>query len=217
MNYIAHLLLAEPNVEHRIGSLLADFTVGTIDTMRERFGENIAAGILHHREIDRFTDTNPMVLNAIDAIKDDFGLYSGIVTDVVFDHYLLRHWPRYTHLSIESFLDSVYQTLAFAVSDKNVYPSQFMQVVERLIAKRWLASYLLIENVGVALKRVGERFSHQTPLENALPGILANYETLETCFLAFFPKLVTFSEAYLDDKRPSYTEFSMDSRALSHS
>ena len=210
MNYIAHLLLAEPTVDHRIGSLLADFTIGTIDAMQARFGIVIAAGIRHHREIDRFTDTHAMVTHAIDAIKDDFGLYSGIVTDVVFDHFLLRHWSKYSRVPMDDFLDGVYQTLELAVQDGNVYPERFMQVVSRLLARRWLSSYQQIEMVGVALNRVSERFSHHTPLENALPGILASYETLETCFLAFFPELMAFSKAYLDDLGPALSGSGLD-------
>ena len=57
MNFLAHLFLAEPTDESRIGGILADFTVGRIEELRKRYGPGIARGIQRHRDIDRFTDS----------------------------------------------------------------------------------------------------------------------------------------------------------------
>lgn len=192
MNYVAHLFLANPTDEHRIGSLLADFSVGTMSRVRQRYGKRIAEGVRHHRAIDRYTDAHPSVVRAVEAIKGDFGLYSGIIVDVVFDHFLLRHWHRYSEQPPEQFFDEVYRSLAR--TDWS-YPKRYALVVERMLEKRWLASYVHIENVGVALRRMSERLSRPSPLRNALPMIQASYQTLEACFLDFFPELMAFAKA----------------------
>lgn len=195
MNYVAHLFLARPTDEHRIGSLLADFTVGKIESLRERYGEGIAAGILHHREVDRFTDTHPEVGRAMDALQEGYGLYASIMVDVVFDHFLLEHWQRFASLGMDEFFDEVYRSLA---REDWEFPPRYSFVVQRMLEKRWLASYRHLDNVAFALRRVGERFNRPTPLDNALPGLHAQYRTLESCFLTFFPELMIFSVAYLE-------------------
>ena len=76
MNYVAHLFLAEPSDEHRIGSLLADFTVGTIATMRSRYEDQIASAYVQ------------MHINRKDTIFASFVFYgsqNGLYT---------RHIPR---------------------------------------------------------------------------------------------------------------------------
>ncbi len=198
MNYVAHLFLAEPTDEHRIGSLLADFGVGPLDTVRKRYGAGIAAGVRHHREVDRFTDSHPIVGAAADCLKDDYGLYSAIIVDVVFDHFLLRHWGRFAPMPVHRFFDSVYRSLSRTDWE---YPSRYKAAVSGMLEKRWLGSYIELEKVAFALKRIGARLSRPTPLSDTLPGIRHSYETLEACFLGFFPDLLGFSRSMLDADR----------------
>ena len=190
MNYTAHLFLAEPTDEHRVGSLLADFTVGPLKILCKRYSADIVSGIAHHRTVDRFTDTHETVLSAVDALAPDFGLYASIVTDVAFDHFLLKHWRRYTDESADRFLDGVYRSLAAVSGD---FPERFVQVVDGLVERRWLASYIDLESTAYALKRIGMRFSRPTPLADALPGLRRSYPTLERTFLTFFPDLLTYA------------------------
>ena len=190
MNYTAHLFLAEPTDEHRVGSLLADFTVGTLETLRERFSPDIVSGIAHHRAVDRYTDTHKTVIAAVDALTPDFGLYASIVADVAFDHFLLKHWQCYTDESSDRFLDCAYRSLAAVQGD---FPKRFVQVIDGLVERRWLASYIDLESTAYALKRIGMRFSRPTPLADALPGLRRHYSTLETAFLTFFPDLHTYA------------------------
>ena len=192
MNYVAHLFLAEPSDEHRIGSLLADFTVGTLDALRTKYSETIVAGIEHHRAVDRFTDTHRDVERALDGLKDRFGLYAGIVTDVVFDHFLLKHWRRFSDVPTEVFFDAVYKSLD---RWEWPYPERYTRVVTGIIEKRWLSSYIDLHSVSYALKRVGMRFPRPTPLVDTYDAISENYALLDDTFLSFFPELTAFSMA----------------------
>ena len=62
MNYLAHLLLAEPSREGLLGSLLGDFVKGPLG---DRYPEQLRRGIVLHRAIDSFTDAHPMHLSLI--------------------------------------------------------------------------------------------------------------------------------------------------------
>jgi acyl carrier protein phosphodiesterase len=64
-----------------------------------------------------------------------------------------------------------------------------------MLARRWLETYHLLENVAYALMRVGQRFSQPTPLADALPGMQAHYRNLEADFLAFFPELIEYARS----------------------
>ena len=192
MNYLAHLFLAAPEDEYRIGSILADFTMGTIDDLRGRYGDKIACGIRHHRDIDRFTDSHPVVAHSVDALRGDYSAYSGIIVDVVFDHFLLKYWERFSTIPAETFMDAAYRSLDCWDWE---FPPRYQRVIAHLVEKQWLDSYRQLENVAYALARVGERFPRETPLDNTLPGLRGAYDLLEADFLSFFPELMTFAAA----------------------
>jgi acyl carrier protein phosphodiesterase len=204
MNYVAHLYLAKSTDEHRIGSLLADFTVGPLDALRRKYSDDIVEGIAHHRAVDRFTDTHDDVARALDGVKHHFGLYSGIVVDVVYDHFLLKHWARYAEIPTERFFDTVYRSLA---RWEWPYPERYRRVVTRLIEHRWLASYSDLRMVSYALKKVGTRFSKPTPLDDTFPAIKENYRLLEETFLTFFPDLVTYAKALTEQNDTAHLTF----------
>ncbi len=191
MNYLAHLFLCEDTDEGRIGSLLADFTVGTIKDLEARFGEAISRSIRHHREVDRFTDTHPAVIHSVEALGQAYGLYSGIVLDVVFDHFLLRHWDSFSSKKKEAFYDVSYGSLA---RDDWDFPERYQTVVQRLVERRWLNMYYELDNFKIALARIGERFDRETPLNGDIQGIRDNYSLIEKDFLSFFPQLMVFSD-----------------------
>lgn len=191
---LAHLFLARTTREGRVGSLLADFTNGTIADLARRFSPAVAESILHHREVDRFTDTHPAVNASSRALAGSYGLYSGIVVDVVFDHFLLRHWGRYTREDRGVFYDSIYSDLGSALGIPGL-PERFRRVVCGLVERRWLEMYLDLDKLGIALARIGERFPRTTPLDGSVGGIRSCYGVLEDGFLSFFPELIEFFDS----------------------
>ncbi|MBN2525325.1 MAG: DUF479 domain-containing protein [Deltaproteobacteria bacterium] len=194
MNFVAHLFLAPCNDAFRVGSILADFTVGRMNELEQRFGTDIGLGIRHHREVDRYTDCHDVVMACVNEVQESFGIYASIVTDVVFDHFLLLNWRKYTAISKAVFFASIYQSLTLT---HPAYPERYTAVVQRMLERRWLRTYEDLENVAFALMRVGERFQRKTPLANALPGLRAHYDAMESCFLRFFPQLQRFSDSVI--------------------
>ena len=61
MNYLAHLHLGGPRPGDLLGSLYGDFVKGPL---QGRWPAEIEAGIRLHRQIDAFTDSHPLVLQA---------------------------------------------------------------------------------------------------------------------------------------------------------
>lgn len=85
MNYLAHAYLSFNNPEILAGNLVSDFVKGR---KKLDFPEGIQKGIVLHRDIDNFTDTHETTRRAKVFFKPAYGLYSGALTDVVYDHYL---------------------------------------------------------------------------------------------------------------------------------
>ncbi|MCP4396424.1 MAG: DUF479 domain-containing protein [bacterium] len=191
MNYVAHLFLTDPSDESRIGSILADFSVGRIEDLRRKFGPKIAKGIQEHREIDRFTDTHKHVLHSIDCLRPEHGIFSGIIVDVCYDHFLIKHWHRYSQEPVEDFLESAYCSLSRNGWD---FPPRYQNAIGHMVRHKWLISYREIDNVGYALSQIGTRFSHKTSLDWAIHAIKTCYDVLEEDFLRFFPDLMSFVE-----------------------
>ncbi|MEB3179870.1 MAG: DUF479 domain-containing protein, partial [Nostocaceae cyanobacterium] len=76
MNWLAHLLLSEYNVEHRLGNLLADLVKGSA---RQELNPRIQQGIACHQAIDTFTDQHSVVHRSKQRISDHYRRFSSIL------------------------------------------------------------------------------------------------------------------------------------------
>lgn len=192
MNYLAHAFLSRSSPELLIGGLLGDFVKG-----RERlqqYSPAVRAGILLHRAIDRYTDAHPTVHTSCALISSARRRFAGILVDVFYDHFLARHWLRYTEQPLEDFTRQVYATLLPHTAS---YPERLQRLLPRMAADDWLASYAEIESVDAALHGIArrfQRFPRAAVLADGVQELLHNYAALERHFLGFFPELLGFVE-----------------------
>lgn len=197
MNFLAHLFLAEPTDESRIGGILADFTVGRIETLEARYGPGIARGIQLHRDIDRFTDSHPAVRSSVACLQPAQGMFAGIVVDVVYDYYLLKHWHQFTDEPPDVFLERAYASLRRMEWD---FPPTYQAVVGRMLEGHWLPSYGTLEGVHYALFRMSERLKSRFPkgtnLHRAIECIHRCYKVLDRDFLIFFPEVIALTQEF---------------------
>jgi acyl carrier protein phosphodiesterase len=119
---------------------------------------------------------------------------AGILVDVFYDHFLARHWLRYTEQPLEDFTHQVYTTLLPHMAS---YPERLQRLLPRMAADDWLASYAEIESVDAALHGIARRFQRYpraVVLADGVQELLLNYAALEQHFLDFFPELLGFVE-----------------------
>ena len=93
MNHLAHLVLAGPNPDHRLGALLGDHVKGRLALQTLPAG--LRSGVVLHRRIDAWTDAHPVVLDLARGLDPPWRRYSGVILDVLFDAMLVRNWCRY--------------------------------------------------------------------------------------------------------------------------
>ena len=85
VNYLAHAYLSFGIPDVVVGNLISDFIKGK---KQLEYPDSIRKGITLHRAIDTFTDTHPVTRHAKSYFRAVYGLYSGALVDVAYDHFL---------------------------------------------------------------------------------------------------------------------------------
>ncbi len=190
MNWLAHLFLAAPDVESRLGNLLGDLVKGKA---RKSLPSGLKKGLDCHQAIDIFTDSHPVVQQSKQLIDSRYRRFSGILVDVFYDHILAKNWGLYSSISLEQFTQEIY-------FDFNNYleliPPYAREVIKRARAENWLLSYREIRGIELTLQRISWKFSRRRKkaydLCPAIEELKKNYIELEKDFLVFFPELRTY-------------------------
>ena len=169
MNHLAHLYLSPPSVEARVGNLLGDFARG-IDP--DQLPAEVRRGLDNHRAVDAFTDQHPDVRAAKRLFSSKRRRFAGVALDVLFDHYLLRHWEAFSTTPKADFIQEVYRDLE---DGRHLMPERMARVTRRMVEDDWLEAYEDLSNIGYALDRVAGRIR----FSNEFAGIIEEIRPLD--------------------------------------
>lgn len=103
MNFLAHIYLSGNNEMITIGNFMAD---GIRGETYKKYPVDIQKGILLHREIDTFTDAHPIVRQSTKRLHKNYGHYSGVIVDILYDHFLAKNWSAYSPVLLNSFVET---------------------------------------------------------------------------------------------------------------
>ncbi|MGF1738283.1 ACP phosphodiesterase [Photobacterium satsumensis] len=183
MNFLAHLHLAQQCNSHLAGNLLADFVRG--DPYRQ-FNQDIADGIKLHRFVDSYIDAMPEVRNCRQLFGSDTRRVSGIALDMVWDHFLARHWQQFHPLTLPEF---VRETRAEVEQYQHNMPENYLLTMNRMWQQNWLLQYQYPESLETSLTRMANRRPklHQLALTPAV--LMVNYSKLEQQFFVIYPQV----------------------------
>ena len=192
MNFLAHFLLAEGSSETLAGNFLGDFIKGPISDAD--FPPGIVQGIRTHRSVDAFADRHPITSASRKRFTQKFRRISGIIIDLVYDHYLSRNWSTFSSDEITTFIARSYNAVE---NYGHLMPSHLSAVIPTMREQNWLDETRSLNG----LERIFYRMSHRSPIlsimRDARHEVEQNFEALEDDFLQFFPELVT----YVHDRR----------------
>jgi acyl carrier protein phosphodiesterase len=187
MNWLAHVYLSPPDVEFRLGNLLADLV-----KRNERTGLPPAflAGIEQHQAIDSFTDFHPVVHRSRGRISSNYRRFAGILVDVFYDHFLATDWDQYASEPLSEFTTKLYAEVRVRSSE---LPEEAQQAMQRLIAGDILGSYRTIAGIEASLRRVSirleSRIGRDMQLEKAIGELTTQLDGFRDDFREFFPQL----------------------------
>ena len=117
--------------------------------------------------------------------------YAGILIDLSFDHFLTRHWTRYSDLPLSSFNQQVYTILD---THSHLLSTRAGVMAQRLQEFNILDRYHDWNTVTETASRVGQRFKRGNPLSDTKPLLQPLIPELETAFLNFYPQLINFCQ-----------------------
>jgi len=186
MNFLAHLFLSGESEKIIVGNFMADYVKGR---KYENYKADIQKGILLHRSIDSYTDSHPLVSHSGQYFREVYRKYAGVITDVVYDHFLAKNWERYHQISLNKFVTSCHEVL---VRHYLVLPNRVKLFLPFLIQSRRLETYAEIEGLRTALNIMVRHTSLPDETDQAIEILLENYDALEQEFHAFMLDIIDY-------------------------
>jgi acyl carrier protein phosphodiesterase len=190
VNFLAHFHLAWPDPGLVAGALEGDYRKGPLAGQLQA---DIEAGVRLHRAVDAFTDDHPEVRALRQRFPPHLRRYAGILIDLCFDHYLSRHWSRYSALPLEDFNREVYRLLA---QRRMELAENSQRMLARLEEHDLLNRYHHWDTVTGSAERIGNRLRRGNPLRGVERPLAPLRPALELAFLRFYPDLRAFSSDF---------------------
>ena len=183
MNFLAHIYLSGNNDLLKIGNFIADGIRGNhyLD-----YPEELRKGILLHRSIDTFTDAHPIYRQSKHRLHEKYGHYSGVIMDIVYDHYLAKNWMNYSNEKLEIYAHTFYKLLQ---DNYEILPEKIQKMMPYMIARNWLVSYASLEGLEMILFQMDYRTKHRVNMQEAIVEVKLFYKEFENEFTLFFEEL----------------------------
>ncbi|WP_114191525.1 ACP phosphodiesterase [Edaphovirga cremea] len=185
MNFLAHLHLAQLAESSLLGNLLADFVRGN---PRNHYSPIVADGIMMHRRVDALTDSLPEVKLARQYFSDEYRRVSPITLDVLWDHFLARHWQRIE--PAETLVAFINRAQRLIVPQLAQTPERFQNLNAYMWPERWLERYAELPFIANVLQGMANRRPRLYALAGSFTDIERNYHQFETLFWQFYPRMM---------------------------
>lgn len=190
MNFLAHIFLSGNNDLIKIGNFMADGIRGN-DYLN--YPEEIQKGILLHRAIDTFTDAHPIWRQSKHRLHERYGHYSGVIIDILYDHFLAKNWNNYSNVPLVDFVEQFYQSLR---DNYGLLSAKTKKIMPYMIESNWLVSYETIAGIERILFQMDYRTKHKANMQNAVEELKEYYIEFEEEFTLFFQDLIQMVEEF---------------------
>ncbi len=189
MNILAHLYIWPQHDHIQLGNVIGDFVKGN---QFLKYPDPIAKGILLHRQIDTAADQHPQHKLVRELFRPHYQLYSGIVTDIVFDYVLAVNWEKYHPQPLAHFAQATYNHLQ---QNQIHIPPTMQRYVNSMITNNWLVSYGTLIGIETILNGMAKHTSLPNKTPNALEIISKNYQKIEAAFEQLMPELCNLARS----------------------
>ncbi|NMH89929.1 acyl carrier protein phosphodiesterase [Flavivirga algicola] len=193
MNYLAHIYLSGNNDLVTIGNFIAD---GIKGKSYKKYSKDIQTGILLHRNIDSYTDAHKTVRLSTKRLHEKYGHYSGIIVDILYDHFLAKNWNKYSPIPLHTYIDAFYDSLK---EHYHILPTRIQKMMPYMIADNWLLSYASIDGISRVLDGMNRRTQNISGMHEAIVELEEFYKEFENEFTVFFSELISFSKQKLEE------------------
>jgi len=193
MNYLAHIFLSGDNDMVTIGNFIAD---GIKGKDYKKYSKDLQTGILLHRQIDTYTDSHKTVRQSTKRLHSKYSHYSGVIVDILYDHFLAKNWNNYSNISLENYTENFYDSLE---EHYEILPIRIQKMMPYMITDNWLLSYASIEGIARVLNGMNRRIKNISNMNEAVNELEEYYNEFENEFTLFFDDLMAFSKEQLTE------------------
>jgi acyl carrier protein phosphodiesterase len=193
MNYLAHIYLSGENDLVTIGNFIADGIKGKNYKKRKK---DVQIGVLLHRHIDTFTDAHKTVRKSTKRLHKKYGHYSGVIVDILYDHFLAKNWEKYCDIPLEDYINNFYDLLE---EHFELLPLRIQKMMPYMITDNWLLSYASIDGISRVLEGMNRRTKNRSGMDKAVNELEEFYTEFENEFTLFFDELITSSKDKLQE------------------
>lgn len=188
MNFLAHAYLSGEDPLIRIGNFMGDFVKGNNYL---QYPEQVQKGILMHRSIDAFTDHHPIVLHGKSRFDAGYHRYSGVLMDLLYDHFLAKDWYNFHSLPLHDYVNNLNNAL---LNHFEIYPERLKSYLPTFMKHRWIERYVGLEGLRDVCDVMSQTTSLPAETDFAMEVIVENYETFRNEFYDFFSQIIFYVE-----------------------
>lgn len=194
MNFLAHQFLSFHQKDLQIGNLYGEI-VRVKDYLK--FPEGIKKGILLHRSIDSFTDTNEIVKESTVLFHPKYGKYAPVIVDVLYDYFLIKNWQLYTNQPFESFVGDCYSLFK---TEFDGFDPKLKFIVKHLLEYDWFHNYSNYDGIRETLKGISHRSKFENNIDEAVVEMRLYENELNEHFKLFFPKIIEHCKLFIENE-----------------
>lgn len=183
MNYLAHFYLSGGSEGAVIGNFIADFVKGKkyLD-----YPSDISKGILQHREIDRYTDSHPLVQETKNRLYPAYRKYAAVVADIYYDHILAANWQEHSGTELKNYAENIYGILTKNYAQ---LPASAQYTLKYMVQHNWLLSYATFQGIERTLYGLSRRTSFPSNIEKSGVELKRDYALIKQEFDSFLPDI----------------------------
>ncbi len=189
MNFLAHIYLSKNSNDITIGNFIADYVKGS---EFNKYPKGIKNGILLHRKIDYFTDNHTIVKEDKKLFAGRYHKYAGVITDILYDHFLAVNWNHFSEFDFDMYIANVYDLLEQNIK---IVPDPMQQIIPRFIKNNWLKAYQTPEGIKSVFIGMSKSTSLPDETDYAMHIFNNHYNELKHHFHQFFPSLVDYIDS----------------------
>ena len=154
--------------------------------LRSILPKEITLGIENHRFVDRETDKYLPVKELRPLFSPERRRFAGIVTDIAFDYFLIKHWDDLAVVEFPEFVQSCYTGLE---ESREWMPPRMSYVTSKMQEYDWLSTYATMDGISKTIDQVSKRMRFKNNMAGSVIEINNNYDQIESVFLQLFSHL----------------------------
>lgn len=193
MNFLAHIYLSGDDDDVTIGNFIAD---GIKGKRYLNYPPGISKGIVLHRAIDTFTDAHSTVHQSTARLHKNYGHYSGVIVDILYDHFLAKNWSQYHSQPLADYVEDFYTLLR---ENFTSLPARIQRMMPYMMADNWLLNYATVDGIAKILVQMNVRTKGVVKMDQAVQELIEYYDEFEAEFTSFFEELMMFCKQKLQE------------------